>query len=55
MSFFAEGSSRERAKTTAHLAEFGIVAPVGRHGMEELLHIVADSNDKRFKPRTWIS
>ena len=32
----------------AHLAEFGIVAPVGRHGMEELLHIVADSNDKRL-------
>ena len=32
----------------AHLAEFGIVAPVGRHGMEELLHIVADANDKRL-------
>jgi len=32
----------------AHLAEFGIVAPVGRHGMEELLHIVADINDKRL-------
>jgi len=31
----------------AHLAEFGIVAPVGRHGVEELLNIVADSNDKR--------
>jgi transposase len=32
----------------AHLAEFGIVAPVGRHGMEELLHIVADTNDTRL-------
>src|ERR1700756_6068890 len=32
----------------AHLAEFGIVAPVGRQGMEELLHIVADTNDKRL-------
>ena len=32
----------------AHLAEFGIVAPVGRHGMEELLRIVADINDKRL-------
>jgi transposase len=32
----------------AHLAEFGIVAPVGRHGMEELLHVVADVNDKRL-------
>ncbi len=31
----------------AHLAEFGIVAPVGRKGVEELLHVVADPNDKR--------
>jgi transposase len=31
----------------AHLAEFGIVAPVGRKGVTELLHIVADANDKR--------
>src|SRR5213080_2051481 len=31
----------------AHLAEFGIVAPVGRKGVEELLHVVADRNDKR--------
>ena len=31
----------------AHLAEFGIVAPVGRKGVTELLHIVADPNDKR--------
>src|SRR6188508_1563477 len=31
----------------AHLAEFGIVAPVGRHGVEELLTVVADPNDKR--------
>src|SRR4029077_20109141 len=31
----------------AHLAEFGIVAPVGRHGVEELLNIVTDTNDKR--------
>src|SRR5947199_10041014 len=32
----------------AHLAEFGIVAPVGRNGVEQLLSIVADSNDKRL-------
>src|SRR5882757_6125102 len=32
----------------AHLAEFGIVAPVGRNGVEQLLGIVADSNDKRL-------
>jgi transposase len=31
----------------AHLAEFGIVAPVGRHGVEELLGVVADPSDKR--------
>src|SRR6267378_897289 len=31
----------------AHLAEFGIVAPVGRKGGTELLHVVADPNDKR--------
>jgi transposase len=31
----------------AQLAEFGIVAPVGRHGVEELLNVVADPNDKR--------
>jgi transposase len=27
----------------AHLAEFGIVAPVGRNGVEQLLNIVADT------------
>ena len=27
----------------AHLAEFGIVAPVGRHGVEELLNVVGRS------------
>src|SRR6516162_449302 len=32
----------------AHLAEFGIVAPVGRRGVERLLEIVADSNDNRL-------
>ena len=31
----------------AHLAEFGIVAPVGRHGVDELLRIVADAIDQR--------
>jgi transposase len=32
----------------AHLAEFGIVAPVGRNGVEQLLGVVADSGDKRL-------
>jgi transposase len=31
----------------AHLAEFGVVAPVGRNGVEELLRVVADPDDKR--------
>ena len=32
----------------AHLAEFGIVAPVGRKGVEQLLDVVADAKDKRL-------
>jgi transposase len=32
----------------AHLAEFGIVAPVGRKGVEQLLDIAADPNDRRL-------
>ena len=32
----------------AHLAEFGIVAPVGRKGVEELLRVIADPADKRL-------
>lgn len=32
----------------AHLAEFGIVAPVGRKGVEELLRVIADRADKRI-------
>src|SRR5262249_25206824 len=31
----------------AHLAEFGIVAPVGRKGVEELLRVAADGSDER--------
>ena len=32
----------------AHLAEFGIVAPVGRKGVEDLLDVVADASDQRL-------
>jgi transposase len=32
----------------AHLAEFGMVAPVGRQGVERLLNIVADCSDQRL-------
>jgi transposase len=30
----------------AHLAEFGITAPVGRRGVEDLLRVVADPSDQ---------
>ena len=32
----------------AHLAEFGIVAPVGRKGVEQLLDVVANTKDERI-------
>src|SRR5450432_1912678 len=32
----------------AHLAEFGIVAPIGRNGVGELLDVVADASDQRM-------
>jgi transposase len=32
----------------AHLAEFGIVAPVGRQGVDKLLDIIADAKDTRL-------
>ena len=32
----------------AHLAEFGIVAPVGRNGVEDLLDVIADPDDERL-------
>ena len=32
----------------AHLAEFGIVAAVGRNGVEQLLDVAADASDKRL-------
>jgi transposase len=32
----------------AHFAEFGIVAPVGRQGVEKLLDIIADARDARL-------
>src|SRR3981189_796930 len=32
----------------AHFAEFGIVAPVGRRGVEELIDVVADAGNQRL-------
>jgi transposase len=32
----------------AHMAEFGVVARVGRNGVEELLRVVADQTDRRL-------
>ena len=34
----------------AHLAEFGIVAGVGRNGLEKLLEVIADDRDGRVPP-----
>jgi transposase len=32
----------------AHLAEFGIIAPVGRNGVEQLVEVINDTNDERI-------
>lgn len=32
----------------AHFTEFGVVAPVGRNGVEQLLDVVSDPSDKRL-------
>jgi transposase len=37
---------QQTSVVNAILAEFGIVAPVGRDGVEELLRIVGDAGDK---------
>jgi transposase len=31
----------------AHFAEFGIVAPIGRNGIDQLLNVIADTTDNR--------
>jgi len=45
--------SRQRTQLSnalrAHLAEFGIVAPIGRLGLEQLLEVVADVEDHRLR------
>jgi hypothetical protein len=40
-------SPARSATFRTHLTKFGIVVPVGRKGVTELLHVVADPNDKR--------
>jgi transposase len=44
--------SRQRTQLTnamrAHMSEFGIVAPVGRMGVERLLEVIADHDDIRI-------
>jgi len=44
--------SRQRTQLSnalrAHMAEFGIVAPIGRNGIEQLLGIIADTDDDRL-------
>jgi transposase len=43
--------SRQRTQLTnamrAHMSEFGVVAPVGRMGVERLLAVIADQDDQR--------
>jgi transposase len=39
----------------AHLAEFAIVAPVGRNGVEQLLGVVADGSDRRLPAKKTVS
>ena len=43
--------SRQRTQLSnamrAHLSEFGIVAPIGRNGMEQLLAVIANKEDAR--------
>jgi transposase len=34
----------------AHMAEFGLVAPIGRLGLERLIHIICDQADDRISP-----
>ena len=40
--------SIQKLASRSALAEFGIVAPVGRNGVEQLLEVVADANDTRI-------
>ena len=55
---------RQRTQLTnairSHLAEFGIVSPVGREGVERLLEVISDEEDLVettatlfFVPRPW--
>ena len=43
--------SRQRTQLSnalrAHLAEFGVVAPIGRNGIDQLLDVIADPTDER--------
>jgi hypothetical protein len=38
----AYGHDNRSRAIRAHLAEFGVIAPVGRKGIEELLGVIAD-------------
>jgi transposase len=44
--------NRQRTQLTnalrAHMAEFGIVAPIGRGGIDRLLEVIADTEDRRI-------
>lgn len=36
--------------TRAHLSEFGIVAPIGRNGIDQLIRVIDDESDVRIPP-----
>jgi transposase len=38
----------------AHLAEFGVVAPIGRNGIDQLLDVIADPTDERVPADAWV-
>ena len=57
MRFVPTKTPEQQSCLMLHLAEFGIVAPVGRKGVTELLHVVADPSDKRVPEvaRAWLA
>ena len=36
-----------------HMAEYGIVAPIGREGLQRLIEMIVDASDERVPPLAW--
>ena len=47
MRFVGIKSPEQSNALRAHCAEFGVVAPIGRNGIEQLLDVIADPTDER--------